>query len=197
MLYGYTRVSTEDQSHALQRDALMAAGVSEENIYSDTTTGKRNAGDRPEFARLMELLTEGDIVLVWKLDRLGRSMLDVIQTVTTLAERDVFLRSLQEGVDTATPLGRALVGILASLAQLERDNIRERVKAGMDAASRRGVHCGRPRQATRELGEIVDALQKQGMPMGQVARQMKVHRSTAWRAHQLYLASVGGVDNDD
>ena len=140
MLYGYTRVSTDDQSHALQRDALILAGVSEENIYGDTTTGKRNAGERPEFSRMLERLSQGDIVLVWKLDRLGRSMLDVVQTVTTLADRSIYLRSLQEGVDTATPLGRALVGILASLAQLERENIRERVKAGMDAASRRGVH---------------------------------------------------------
>ena len=188
MLYGYTRVSTGDQSHALQKDALVAAGVSEKDIYSDTTTGKRNTGDRPEFSRMMERLAEGDIVLVWKLDRLGRSMLDVVQTVMTLAEKDIFLRSLQEGVDTATPLGRALVGILASLAQLERDNIKERVKAGMDAAARRGIHCGRPRQATRELGQIVDTFQRQGVPMGQIARQMKIHRSTAWRAHQLYLA---------
>ncbi|MBQ7262861.1 MAG: recombinase family protein [Synergistaceae bacterium] len=187
-MYGYARVSTGDQSHALQRDALVAAGVSETDIYSDTVTGKRGASDRPEFARLAERLGAGDVVLVWKLDRLGRSMLDVVQTVMALTERGVTLRSLQEGVDTGTSLGRALVGILASLAELERENTIERVKAGMAAARTRGTKLGRPRKVCVELGAIVQQYLDQGMSYNRIARQMRIAKGTAWRAHKLYLA---------
>ena len=191
-MYGYTRVSTPEQKHSLQIDALMAVNVPEENIYSDTTTGAKNAEDRPEFARLLEAIGEGDVLCVWKLDRLGRSMVSVVQTVLALSERSITLRSLQEGIDTSTAIGRALVGILASLAELERENIIERVKAGMQAAKSRGQEIGRPRKVTKELGNIVHQYQQQGMSFNRIARQMRIGKATAWRAHQLYLAGAGG-----
>ena len=96
-IYGYTRVSTPDQTHALQIDALKEAGIPEGNIYSDTTTGVKTAEDRPEFSRLLQAIGVGDVLCVWKLDRLGRSMVSVVQTVVSLTERHITLRSLQEG----------------------------------------------------------------------------------------------------
>ena len=190
-IYGYTRVSTPDQTHALQVDALKGVGIDEQNIYSDTITGAKTAEDRPEFARLLKVMAEGDTLCVWKLDRLGRSMVSVVQTVVSLTERKVTLRSVQDGIDTSTSLGRALVGILASLAELERENIIERVKAGMQAAKDRGKEIGRPRKVTKELGNIVHQYQVQGMSLNRIARQMRIGKATAWRAHQLYLAGEG------
>ena len=189
-MYGYTRVSTPDQTHALQTDALRNVGIEEQNIYSDTMTGAKTAEDRPEFARLLEAIEDGDVLYVWKLDRLGRSMVSVVQTVISLTERRITLRSIQEGIDTSTSLGRALVGILASLAELERENIIERVKAGMQAAKARGKDIGRPRKVTRELGNIVHQYQEQGMSFNRIARQMRIGKATAWRAHQLYLSKT-------
>ena len=189
-MYGYTRVSTPDQTHALQIDALKEIGIPESNIYSDTTTGAKTAEARPEFSRLLQAIGEGDILCVWKLDRLGRSMVSVVQTVVSLSERNIILRSLQEGIDTSTSLGRALVGILASLAELERENIIERVKAGMQAAKSRGKEIGRPRKVTKELGNIVNQYVQQGLSFDRIGRQMRIGKATAWRAYQLYLEGV-------
>lgn len=192
-MYGYTRVSTPDQTHALQVDALRNVGIEEQNIYSDTITGAKTAEARPEFGRLLQVIGEGDVLCVWKLDRLGRSMVSVVQTVVSLTERHVILRSIQEGIDTSTALGRALVGILASLAELERENIIERVKAGMQAAKDRGKEIGRPRKVSKELGNIVNQYIQQGMSFDRIGRQMRIGKATAWRAHQLYLSEGGAA----
>lgn len=188
MIYGYARVSTADQSLDLQKDALRAAGVVDGYIFSDVITGMSAASVRPEFGRLLSLLQGGDVVYIWKLDRLGRSILDVIQTIVGLTERDVIVRSLNDGIDTGTPLGRALAAILASFAQLERDNISIRVKAGMAAAKERGKDVGRPRKATREIGNIARRYLDQGVGVSQISRNLGLSRGTIYKS--LDLVSV-------
>ena len=151
MVFGYARVSTSEQNTDLQRDALEGAGVDPKNIFEDRgISGATQATQRQGFSELMKRVQNGDGIVVWKLDRLGRSMADVVNIVLMFTKKNIILQSLQDGVNTSTPLGRALVGILASFSQLDRENISERVRAGMAAAKKRGVPLGRKRRATVE-----------------------------------------------
>lgn len=140
MLIGYARVSTADQSLHLQKDALTAAGCQE--IYEDTASGAKSA--RPGLEKALARLREGDTLVVWKLDRLGRSLKHLIESVQALESRGVGFRSLQDNIDTTTPGGKLLFHILGSLAEFERDLIRERTNAGLVAARARGRKGGRP-----------------------------------------------------
>lgn len=141
---GYVRVSDKDQSEALQLDALKAAGC--KIIYGDHgVSGKirRRAG----LDELLSKLKKGDTLVVWKLDRLGRSTIHLLQIMSDLRERGIDFQALTQGIDTTTAVGRMLFGQLAVFAEFERETISERTKAGMEAARRRGVHIGRPRNA--------------------------------------------------
>ena len=140
-LLGYARVSTPDrQDLSLQTHALAAAGVAEADLYTDTASGAR--ADRPGLTQLLATATRGDTVLLWRLDRLGRSVRDLADLAENLREADVGIRSLTDGVDTTTSAGRLVYGVLSSIAEYERELIRERVTAGMAAAKRAGVHVG-------------------------------------------------------
>lgn len=143
-LLGYARVSTTGQDPALQSDALSAAGSS--RVYVDVASGSRD--DRPQLAALLERVDAGDTVVVWRLDRLGRSLRHLVDTVTTLGERGVGFRSLQESIDTTTAGGRLVFHVFAALAEFERDLIRDRTVAGLDAALARGRRGGRPTTMT-------------------------------------------------
>jgi DNA invertase Pin-like site-specific DNA recombinase len=135
LLLGYMRVSTarqdERNGHGIQRDALLQAGVDEEYLYSDVITGKSTAAERSGFAAMMAMARRGDTVVAWRLDRLGRSMVDVINTVAVLRERGVEVRTISDGIDSATSNGRLMLGMLATLAEYERELIQERVQAGV------------------------------------------------------------------
>ncbi len=150
MLIGYARVSTSDQNLTLQTDALTAAGC--ERICSDTASGAKT--DRPGLSEALNVARRGDTLVVWKLDRLGRSMKGLVELAADLATRGIELRSLTDGIDTATPTGRLLFHILASIAEMERELIRERTMAGLLAARRKnGPGRGRksvltPKRAT-------------------------------------------------
>jgi DNA invertase Pin-like site-specific DNA recombinase len=139
-LLGYARVSTGDQHPDLQVDALKAAGCY--RVFVDTASGALAA--RPALDQVLDQLRPGDILVVWKLDRLGRSLRHLIDTVATLADRGVGFRSLQEAIDTTTPGGKLVFHIFAALAEFERDLIRERTAAGLAAARARGRKGGRP-----------------------------------------------------
>ncbi len=139
-LFGYARVSTADQNPDLQLDALRAAGCS--RIFIDYASGAKTA--RPELARALDHLRAGDTLIVWKLDRLGRSLPHLVETVKALSDRDVGLRSLQDPIDTTTPGGRLVFHVFAAMAEFERDLIRERTNAGLAAARARGRVGGRP-----------------------------------------------------
>ncbi len=178
MLVGYARVSTTDdrQSTDLQRDALAVAGVDLWHIHEDRASGARD--DRPGLKACIEFLRPGDVLVVWKLDRLGRSLSHLIDIVTGLRERDIGFRSLTEAVDTTTAMGGVLFHIFGALAQYERSLIRERVLAGPEAARRRGRRGGRPRRLDAERVAAARALLAGGLTVSASARSIGVPRST-------------------
>ena len=139
-LLGYARVSTAGQQPQLQVDALDRAGCY--RVFTETASGART--DRPTLEQVLDQLRPGDTLVAWKLDRLGRSLRHLVDTVTSLAERGVGFRSLQEAIDTTTPGGKLVFHVFAALAEFERDLIRERTAAGLAAARARGRHGGRP-----------------------------------------------------
>jgi len=178
MLVGYMRISTdmEKQSTALQLDALKSAGVDERNIYQDCGSGTKS--DRPGLRECLAYLRPGDTLVVWKLDRLGRSLIDLLNVVISLRERNVGFRSLTENIDTTTIQGDLLFNIFGALAQFERALIVERVNAGLAAAARRGRRGGRPRAVEGEkLEQIIDALNN-GTSKAAVCRVFDLKRST-------------------
>jgi len=178
MLVGYMRVSSVDdrQSVDLQRDALVAAGVDERNIYSDKASGAKD--DRPGLKACLSYLKHGDGLVVWKLDRLGRSLPHLLSIVTDLKERGISFRSLTEQMDTDTPHGNLLFSLFGALAQYERALTRERVVAGLAAARRRGRRGGRPPAIDPEQMEQIVAALDAGASKASVCRSFKVARST-------------------
>jgi DNA invertase Pin-like site-specific DNA recombinase len=143
MLIGYARVSTADQNSDLQIDALLKAGVDRRHIFEDRMSGL--GADRPKLTDALAYLAEGDVLVVWKLDRLARSLPHLIEMVVGLDQRGIGFRSLTENIDTTTAGGRLTFHIFGALAQFERDIIRERTVAGIEAAAARGRRGGRPR----------------------------------------------------
>lgn len=144
LAWGYTRISTSHQTDAAQRQALLDLRVPEERIYSDVISGATRATERPGWTALFQRLRAGDQLVVQRLDRLGRSSLDVLANVAELTGRGIVLRSVHDGIDASTATGRLVLAILAGLAEWERTLIRERVTAGLTAARARGVRLGRP-----------------------------------------------------
>jgi DNA invertase Pin-like site-specific DNA recombinase len=146
MKIGYIRVSRDKQTTALQEDALKREQC--ERIFTDKMSGKRF--DRPEFLRMLDIARAGDLIVVWRLDRLGRSLKELIETVGMLGERGIELRSLKESIDTSTPAGKLMFHLVAAMAEFERDLISERTLAGLEAARARGRKGGR-KKATETL----------------------------------------------
>src|SRR3712207_6740686 len=142
MLIGYARVSKNEQNLDLQRDALLKAGCREQNIFTDKITGTKQ--ERNGLTQALSHLREGDTFVVWRLDRLGRSLKHLIETVTTLHARNIAFRSITEHIDTATATGQLVFHIFGALAEFERNLIRERTMAGLEAARARGRLGGRP-----------------------------------------------------
>lgn len=177
-LLGYARVSTGEQDAALQRDALTAAGCS--RIFSDTASGALD--DRPELARVLDHLRAGDTLVVWRLDRLGRSLRHLIDTVAEIEARGVGFRSLQESIDTTTPGGRLIFHVFAALAEFERDLIRERTYAGLAAARARGRRGGRPSRMTEGKLAIAREMYASGdHTVAAIASVIGVSRATVYR----------------
>jgi len=177
MKLGYARVSTDDQDAALQVAALKAAGA--EKIYKETASGGR--WERPELHRLLENLRKGDTLLVWKLDRLSRSLLDFLRVLSAVEAAGAGFQSLTEKVDTTTAAGRMLAQILGSFAEFERSMLRERTKAGLKAARGRGRVGGRPSKlSTVQRTEALKML-RAGRGQAEVARLFKVSPSTMCR----------------
>jgi len=178
MLIGYMRVSSSDerQSVALQRDALIAAGVDERHLHQDRASGARD--DRPGLKICLGELRKGDVLVVWKLDRLGRSLSHLIRIVEELKVHGVAFRSLTEAIDTTNSHGAFLFNLFGSLAEYERALITERVNAGLAAARRRGRKGGRPPAIDAEKVEQVLAALEAGASKASVCRTFKVPRST-------------------
>jgi DNA invertase Pin-like site-specific DNA recombinase len=182
MLIGYLRVSSESdrQTTDLQRDALLAAGVDERHLFQDKASGARD--DRPGLAQALAFLRPGDALVVWKLDRLGRSLPHLIEIITGLRAGGIGFRSLTEQMDTATPHGELLFHLFGALAQYERALTQERIKAGLAAARRRGRTGGRPRALDAEKREAVQAALAGGASKATVCRTFGIPRSTLYDA---------------
>lgn len=182
--YGYTRVSTVHQDDDLQRRDILAAGVDADDIYSDVITGSSTLADRPGWKALVKVVEPGDEICVWRLDRVGRSVADVVSTIEELQERGITVRSLVDGIDPTTSGGRMLLGLMATLASYERDLIRERVKAGMAAAKARGVRFGRPPldiRAELDKARIVERMIADGKTVAEAGRIVGWSRATTYR----------------
>lgn len=179
-LIGYARVSTEDQTLDLQIDALGASGCSK--IYTDKISGSQS--DRPELAKALDYVRKGDTLIVWRLDRLGRSVRHLIEVVNSFEERGIGFRSLQETIDTTTSTGRLTFHVFAALAQFERDLISERTKAGLEAARRRGRVGGRRSVMSAEKQKVIRDLYedpKSELTVQQIADTVGVSRATVYR----------------
>lgn len=178
MFFGYARVSTGDQNLALQRDALTAAGC--ERIFTDTMTG--TSTERPGLTKALAALSAGDTLIVWKLDRLGRSLAHLVQLVADLGGRGIGFRSLSDPIDTESASGRLVLHIMGALAEFERSLIVERTQAGLQAAKKRGRKLGRPTKLTAAQAGHARALLASGEDGRTVARSFGVARSTLYAA---------------
>ncbi len=178
MLLGYARVSTDQQDHALQLDALRIAGC--EKVFVETGSGSR--ADRLELAKALEQARHGDVLVVWRLDRLARSLRHLIDIADDLNWRGIALKSITESIDTSTPSGRFLFNILGALGQMEREIIVERTRAGLQAAAKRGRRGGRPAALDDAKIRAARAMMASGsMSAAEVAQQLGCAASTLYR----------------
>jgi DNA invertase Pin-like site-specific DNA recombinase len=177
-LLGYARVSTADQNPDLQLDALRAAGCY--RLFVDTASGTLD--ERPQLAKILDHLRSGDTLVVWKLDRLGRSLRHLIDTVAELERRDVGFRSLQENIDTTSPGGKLIFHIFGALAEFERDLIRQRTLAGLAAARARGRAGGRPQSMTpTKIALARQMYDAQQHSLAEIAKTLGVSRASIYR----------------
>ncbi len=178
MQIGYARVSIDDQDTAAQVTALKAAGC--ERIFREKASGGR--WDRPELNRLLDQLRQGDVLVVWKLDRLSRSLRDVLTLMERLGETGAGFRSLTEAIDTTTPAGRMMMQMVGAFAEFERAMLRERTKAGLDAARAEGRIGGRrPKLSAQQQAEIRKMITRGDKTAADAARLFKVHPATVSR----------------
>jgi DNA invertase Pin-like site-specific DNA recombinase len=187
MHVGYARVSTREQTIDLQVDALTQAGCT--RVYTEVISGAR--ADRPILAQVLEMLRAGDVLVIWKLDRLGRSLTHLLAIVTDLMTRQVGLKSLNDPIDTTTPQGRLIFNLFASLAEFEREVIRERTQAGLSAARARGRLGGRPKGLPRKAeatAYAAETLYREGRLSAQdIADKLHISKSTLY----AYLRARG------
>ena len=185
MKIGYARVSTRDQSLSMQVDALKKAGC--DQINEEIASGAKTA--RPVLEEIMRNIREDDTLVIWKLDRLGRNLAHLIHLTNKLIEKKVGLISLNDPIDTSTAQGRMIFGIFATLAEFERELIRERTQAGLKSARARGRKGGRPKgmsKSAMEKAAIAEALYKNGtIPVKKIAEQLDISKTTLY----LYLRS--------
>jgi DNA invertase Pin-like site-specific DNA recombinase len=185
MFIGYTRISKTDGSQALylQQDALKKAGVDPKHIYSDLSSGKRD--DRPGLANCLKALRKGDVLTVWKLDRLGRDLKHLVNTVQELSDRGIGFKVLTgkgANIDTTTASGKLIFGIFAALAEFERELIRERTKAGLEAARARGRKGGRKFALTKAQVRLAQAaMGKKETLVSELCKELGITRATLYR----------------
>lgn len=190
MKIGYARVSTQDQNADLQSDALTAAGC--EKIFHDVASGAKS--ERQGLAEAVEFIRAGDTLIVWKLDRLGRSLKHLIETVNQLHEKGAGFASLQENIDTTTSGGKLIFHVFGALAEFERELIRERTNAGLTAARARGRTGGRKPKLTPKQIEIAKAMVSDpNISISSICETLKISKPTLYR----YVPAPGKQRKDD
>ncbi|CAI8717782.1 recombinase family protein [Chryseobacterium sp. IT-36CA2] len=181
MKIGYIRISTQDQNYNLQEDALNKLGC--EMIFKETVSGAKK--ERPQLKKLLEQIRKGDVVVVYKLDRLGRSLKHLLEIVEILNSKNVALQSLHDNIDTTTPQGRLFFNISASFAEFEKDLIRERTKAGLEAARERGKKGGRRKGLSKEAQQkaiIAENYYNEGIKsVNEIATDLKISKMTLYK----------------
>ena len=191
MLIGYARVSTQDQTPELQLDALRGIGC--EKIFTEKASGSQR--DRPQLKAALDYVRSGDTLVVWKLDRLARSLKQLIETIEQLKERNIDFRSLTEAIDTATPGGRLIFHIFAALAEFERSLIQERTQAGLASARARGKRGGRPPALSPDDLLVAKALLRDhAISVEAVAKRLNVSPSTLYRHFPGGRSALLGVE---
>lgn len=184
-LIGYARVSTDEQNLDLQIDALIEAGCSKNEIFKDKISGAKS--ERPGLNQCMEILAKGDVLVVWRLDRLGRSMVHLVSLIETLREKGVGFKSLCDGaIDTTTASGELVFNIFSSMAQFERRLIQERTQAGLLAARARGRKGGRPPVDGTKIQAAKRMHQDKALSIDEICKVLKVSKPTLYR----YLATA-------
>jgi len=195
MKIGYARVSTQEQNLSLQLDALQVAGC--DTIYREKVTSAKK--ERPELQKLMGQLRVGDVVVVWKLDRLGRSLQDLVSLVNEVQGKGAEFQSLNDHIDTTTPQGKFTFHLFAALAEFEQGIIRERTKAGLAAARARGRKGGRPKGLSKEAQHtamIAETLYQDGdLTVKQICRQLSISRGTFYNYLRHRGVDVGASHN--
>ena len=181
MLIGYARVSTNEQNLDLQQDALKKAGVSAKNVYTDKITGTKE--ERPGLAAALSHLRESDTLVVWRLDRLGRSLKHLIETVTALKQQGIAFKSITENIDTSTATGQLVFHLFGALAEFERNLITERTMAGLDAARARGRKGGRPKlkAASNKVAMAKKLYINRTISVSDICKTLHISRATLYR----------------
>jgi len=179
---GYARVSTGHQSLDQQLDALTAAGVDANRVYTDKLSGTSTREQRPGLAKLLDYARPGDAIVVVGIDRLGRNAAEVMTTIRELGERNIVLQSLREGIDTSNATGRMVAGVLASLAELELELGRERRTAAREARRVRGQSIGRPKALDKSKAALAQRMHASGESASTIATTLGVSRATVYRA---------------
>ena len=178
---GYARVSTNHQSLDQQLDALTAAGIEKARVYTDKLSGTSTREVRPGLAALLDYARPGDAIVVVGIDRLGRNAAEVMTTIRDLGQRNIVLRSIREGIDTANATGRMVAGVLASLAELELELGKERRNAAREARRARGQTIGRPKALDKQKAALARRMQASGEPVTTIAAALRVSRATVYR----------------
>ena len=182
MQIGYARVSNHEQNLDLQLDALKQAGCDPAHIYTDTVSGSSPGLERPGLGKALDYARAGDQLVIWRLDRLARSLKDLLEQVNNLEQQDIELVSLQEKIDTTTPAGRALFQMCGVMAEFERNLISERTKAGLQAARARGRKGGRRRKVTQaKLERAGELMREKRLTVREIARLAGVSTNTLYR----------------
>ena len=181
MKYGYMRTSKTTQELALQRDALEKYGVSE--IYEEQVSGVKN---RPQLEKLLNKLQKGDTLVVWKLDRLGRTAKELVNLVDAFDKRGIHFVSLTENIDTVSPTGKFLVTILCAMAAMERDVLIMRTKAGLEAAKKRGRVGGRPKVPKDKVKEAITLYRSNEYSIAEICQKVQISRATLYRIITAY-----------
>ena len=178
MLIGYARVSTADQTLDLQKDALQQVGCTK--IFTDTASGAK--AERTGLDEALNYIRQGDTLVVWRLDRLGRSLNHLIETITGLSNRHIGFKSITENIDTTTSGGKLIFHIFGALAEFERDIIRERTQAGLTAARARGRKGGRPKSLTPKKAQMAEALYNdKNNTIDEICKTLNISRATLYR----------------